>query len=155
MKSCPSTSSDSETSTVGRVTELSLVLDALRRIRQNVGLSACCEVPLLGRCVDLAYAKGKFIVTVEFKLRDWRRGLVQARDHLLGADFAYICMPKRTITDRMRGEFIRAGVGLMFYREKGNWPFETVIEAAKSEDTWVVARSALLQHILSDGGKRT
>ena len=127
--------------------------DALRRIRENDGVSASCQIPLLGRCVDLAYAKGDSLVTVEFKLRDWRRGLAQARDHLLGTDYAYICMPKRSITHTMRGEFVRARVGLMFYREKGRWPFETVIEAPKSEDTWVVARSNLLQNILSDEGR--
>jgi len=149
MKSCLNTDSSSGNGKNGRPSEAGLVRGALRRIEKS-GLLACREVSLLGRCIDLAFVQQKRLITVEFKLRDWRKALSQAVDHLLGADHAYVCMPKRKVSDTMREEFCRVGVGLFFYRARGDWPFEIVIEAPKSNETWSAARSLLLHRIRSN-----
>lgn len=127
--------------------ERSLVIDAFNRLKKESVQFVCCEVPLLGRCVDLAYMMKKSLFAVEFKLHDWRRAIQQARDHRLAADFAYICMPEREITTEMRNEINEAGVGLMFYKKNKGWPFEEVIKAPKSKETWSVARSDLAEYI--------
>ena len=132
--------------------EHDLVLSALKRILGRGGIIVSPEVPIMGRSVDLGYVKDGILTTVEFKLHDWRRALIQARDHLLGADFSYICMPKRTISEEFRQQCTRAGVGLLFFLEKGSWPFETVIEAPRSRETWTIARSAAIDHITSTQG---
>jgi len=149
MKSCPNTNSSSGNGKNRRWSEAHLVQGALRRV-EKAGLLACREVSLLGRCVDLAFIQQKRLVTVEFKLRNWRKALSQAVDHLLAADHAYVCMPRRVVSDVMREEFSKVGVGLFFYRGRGDWPFETVIEAPKSMETWSVARSLLLERIRSN-----
>ena len=100
--------------------EQSIVEDAYQRLKENVLIKACCEVPMLGRFIDLAYIKGNSVVAIEFKLHNWRRAIRQSYDYRLGADFAYICMPKRKITQKMRNELLAAGVGLKFYLEDGN-----------------------------------
>ncbi len=124
----------------GHVPESALVLDAYRRLRGRDDLWVCCHVPLLGRCADLAYATNEVLVTVEFKLRDWQRAVRQARDHRLAADLAYVCMPRRTITEAMRSRLIETGVGFLAFVEHGDWPFETILEAARSEETWRLLR---------------
>jgi len=132
------------------LTEAALVDNAYNRLRKTSGLYACRAVPLLGRCVDLAYIQKGNIVTVEFKLNAWRRAIRQARDHRLGADLAFVCIPERKVSHQMREEFLRAGVGLLFYSKKGKWPFRIILDAPKSTETWSVARQRVFSY-LHDG----
>lgn len=134
--------------------EIHLVRNAFERLKNIRGVRVCCEVPLLGRSVDLAYSQSGLLTTVEFKLHDWRRGITQARDHLLGADYAYICMPKRNVSDNLLKEFEEAGVGLLFHRRNGSWPFEMVFKAPRSRETWKVARKTVLEYICYRKGNR-
>lgn len=134
--------------------ERTIQLDCVRRLREVSSVSVGLEVPLLGRVVDLVYIHGGDVFTIEFKLRDWRKALSQARDHLLGADYAYICMLRRRVTDALREGLEDAGVGLLFYKDGSQWPFEEVISAPKSKDTWSVAKSMLIEYVNDDQGRR-
>lgn len=129
--------------------EARLVKRAFQKLGKNPNVTVRCSVPLLGRCVDLAYLHESCLVTVEFKLRDWRRALRQARDHRLATDYAYVCMPRREIPTAMRQEFIRLGVGLSFYSNRGDWPFEIAVQAPRSCETWSVARAWLCGYLRS------
>ncbi len=128
-------------------TEHAIVGDSFQRISKRKTIKACREVPLLGRCVDLMYISGNSLIAIEFKLFDWRKAIMQSYDHKLGADFAYICILERKVTTNMQKEFQQAGVGLIFYREKGRWPFELVIKAPKSNETWPAVRSRVASYI--------
>ena len=130
-----------------RQSELSLVLDAYRRLRGRANLSVRCHVPVLGRCADLAYVTNDVLVTVEFKLHDWQRALRQARDHRLAADLAYVCMPRRTITDAMRKRLLEHGVGFFAFVEQGDWPFDVILDAARSDDVWQVLRRETCNYV--------
>ena len=114
-----------------------------------------CEVPILGRSVDLAYLTEEEVYTVEFKLRDWRRAIRQARDHLLGTDYAYICMPRRKVSDAMMSELQSVGVGLLFFCDEGDWPFEEIVEAPRSQVTSEIARKWTVEYIQNNEGQRT
>ena len=115
-----------------RLSERTLVRKSLIAINNNRSMPVCCEVPILGRSVDLAYVHDQVLITVEFKLRDWRRAIVQALDHMLGADYCYVCMPKRSVSELMRLELEKTGIGLLFFQEDEEWPFAEVIEARRS-----------------------
>ena len=134
------------------VSEKYLQYDALKRIHNSGLKSARLEVPLLGRIVDLVYVKKDCVVTVEFKIHDWRRALKQAKDHLLGADYSYICMPERTVSDELKDELKISGIGLVFHRENGDWPFDIIIDAPKSKETWNVAKLHLIEYLDSKKG---
>ncbi len=138
--------------TTGKRTEYELVLDALRRLDSCPGIEVSHEVPILGRSVDLAYLHGGDVVTVEFKLNDWRRAVNQARDHLLGADYSYVCMPERRLSTVFIDALKREGIGLLFYRSDGAWPFEAIIDAHRSEATWEIAREEVSQFIRANQG---
>lgn len=129
--------------------ERPLVTGAYERLQGLPGLTVCCDVPLLGRCVDMAYIREGMLTTVEFKVRDWRRAILQARDHQLAADYCYICMPRRNVSDALRAQLASTGIGLTFYREKGTWPFELIVEAERSHDTWDAARSQTWTYVES------
>jgi len=121
--------------------ELTLVRDAFERLSQTSNVRVACNVPLLGRCVDMLYMKDEAVFSIEFKLRDWKRAIKQARDHKLAADYAYVCLPKRESVTHMLPAFRAHGIGLMFFADDGDWPFEVVEEAPRSEETWTVARN--------------
>ena len=131
--------------------EWELVLEAYERLQAAPRVGVSCHVPLLGRCVDLVFIRRRVVTTVEFKLTDWRRAIRQARDHRLGADYAYVCMPTRQVTDPMREELAEAGVGLVFYSEDGDWPFKIVVRAPRSTETWQHARDAVVEYVRSNG----
>lgn len=132
------------------VTERTLQFDSLERIRNIASISVKHEVPLLGRIVDLVYLQNGRVFTVEFKMRDWRRAIMQAKDHLLGADYSYICMPKRKISKNFKAELKKAKIGLVFHKEVGDWPFEVMIEAPQSNDTWEVARNDIIKYLIGE-----
>jgi len=96
--------------------------------------------------------KGR-LITVEFKIHDWRRAIRQARDHRLAADLAYVCMPKRQLTSALREDLRKNGVGLFFFCQDPRWPFELVVEAPHSRDTWTFANSALRTYVLTHKGR--
>ena len=133
--------------------ESDLVLDSYQRIRLQYGLQVCCEVPLLGRSVDLAYIRGRYLFTFEFKMQDWRKAIKQARDHKLATDYAYICMPSRRITERMREALEEAEVGLAFYKNDSEWPIQIAIKAPMSKDVWKVARTRVWKYIKANQEK--
>jgi len=138
-----------------RKTEREILISAYKRIKKRSTIDACCDAPLLGRCADLVYIAKNKLFSVEFKLKDWKKAIKQARDHRLGADYAYICMPERKVSVEMREEIRRSGLGLIFYRKQGRWPFKEIIKAPKSIDTWKIAYINLRRYVLSkQSGKR-
>jgi hypothetical protein len=91
----------------------------------------------------MLYMKGEAVFSIEFKLRDWKRAIKQARDHKLAADYAYVCLPKRKDVTSLLPAFRAHGIGLLFFDDDGDWPFEVVEEAPRSGETWTVARNEI------------
>lgn len=123
-------------------TEQAYVLDAYKRLRKN-GVPSLWEAPVMGRSVDLVYLDGDDLITIEFKLKDWRQGLRQARDHQIGGDFAYLCVPGREPSEALLTAANEAGVGLLRFSEDREWPFEVVQPATRSSLMWPVIREQL------------
>ncbi|MFW9879751.1 MAG: hypothetical protein ACFFG0_42290 [Candidatus Thorarchaeota archaeon] len=70
------------------------------------------EVPLYNRCIDAVLLKGDELITIEFKIKDWRRGVRQIKTHLLAADYSYLCMPERKIPPELIDMLSKIGAGL-------------------------------------------
>ena len=129
------------------ISELQLVKKAHKRLLRSAEIDVCLDVPIMGRCVDLAYLCKGEITTIEFKLKDWKRALKQARDHMLGADYCYICMPERSITDYFKTEIESSGIGLLFFRNEEGWPFQIIVEAPRSRQVWEVVHNKTKEYI--------
>lgn len=119
--------------------EQGYVLEAYKRLRVN-GFPSRREAPVLGRSVDLVYLDGHILITIEFKLSDWRKGLLQARDHQIAGDYAYLCMPGRKPSTRLRLEASVYGVGLLELRPGTHFPFSVIQPASRSSITWTAIR---------------
>jgi hypothetical protein len=98
------------------------------------------EVPLYNRVIDAVLLKGDCLITVEFKIRDWRRALGQIKTHLLAADYAYLCMPKIKVPEALMSLLSRMGVGLWLF----DIDSKTLAESLKAEP------SCLQQSILKE-----
>lgn len=118
-------------------------LVALRRL----GIPCAWEAALLGRSVDLALLQTNALWTVEFKKRDWRRALEQARDHLLGADYAYVCLAECQPSPAFLHAARDAGIGVLRLHSRNGWPFEVVAKAPRSRETVAFARDRVIKQL--------
>lgn len=127
--------------------EQEIVDNVFQELRKTLHTPILLEVPMIGRVVDLAYLKKNQIVTIEFKIKDLNKAVVQAKDHLLGADFVYICIPPRKIPSQMK-ELLKAnGIGLLFYMREEKKLLKTIIRAKQSKEVWPVLKTEVLDYI--------
>jgi hypothetical protein len=74
------------------------------------------EVPFFSRCIDLVLlTKCEEIIAIEFKVKDWRQAIEQAKNHMLGADKVYICLPQRKPSESLINELLAEEIGLFLY----------------------------------------
>jgi len=130
------------------MTEAQVVIDAVQKIKSVVPYLKC-EVPILGRSADFVCVDNNSLLSIEFKLHNWRKAIKQAKDHQFAADYAYVCMPERNITDLMREAFVLSGIGLYFYVENTIWPFKEIIPAKKSACTWEPVKTKTMKYLLA------
>jgi len=98
------------------------------------------EVPFMSRVIDIVILKPKSITTVELKLKNWRKAITQAKQHLIAADYNYICMP--ALNKNAKSELAENGIGFILYPEMG-----VIIRPKRSKYITSSAR----QHLLESG----
>jgi hypothetical protein len=109
------------------------------------------EVGLFNRSIDMVLLNDSDLVTVEFKIRDWRQAVRQIKGHLIAADFAYLCMPNRRVSDQLLELLTTYGIGLWLY----DFGMNTLIERVKprrSTSQWTYYRSSLISKLLEREG---
>ena len=106
------------------------------------------EVPFLSRCIDVILINEyDEIISIEFKISKWRHAIEQAKNHKLGADKAYICLPERNISEVLKKAVTDAGIGLfLFDSSKSNMIYEA-IPAPSQKKNIPVFRNILLETI--------
>lgn len=105
------------------------------------------EVPMLGRSIDLVLLKKNKIISIEFKMNDWKRAVKQAKDYQLASDYVYICMPRRKTSDALIKTLKTNGIGLLFPQLDSEWPFEEIVKAKVSQRKWRVAHKNLKTYL--------
>ncbi len=122
------------------MTENEMVQDCYNKLK---GLSIYkeihLEVPYMSRCIDMILIKNNDdIITIEFKLTNWKKALKQAKTHKYGANKAYICMPEPA--KGFKSNFIKLlkkmDIGLYKYNPQKNMPLEIIQLAKESQDRW-------------------
>jgi len=106
------------------------------------------EVPFLSRCIDVILINEyDEIISIEFKVSKWRHAIEQAKNHKLGADKAYICLPERNISEVLKKAVADAGIGLfLFDSSKADVIYEA-IPAPSQKENIPVFRNILLETI--------
>lgn len=126
-------------------TEQTLIDAAVSKLL-DLGLEVHEGVPCLSRCIDLLILTDDDKLAIEFKLKDWKRALEQAKDHRLAVDKAYVCLPPRKVSLAMVNAFAEAQVGLYILNDEGDgWPFREVVPAPVSDVKWSIAEQWLLE----------
>lgn len=128
------------------MTEAQILKFAKKKLDER-GLKVFIQVPFLSRCIDMVILDGEEVISIEFKLHDWRKAIVQSRDHLLGVDRAYICIPARENISKILLENLKEhGIGLYFFYRDSE-PLKEVLPAQKSDLIWPTTRQWLLNTI--------
>ena len=118
-----------------RLTEESLVAAAIGFLEDN-GWALVMEVGALTRSVDAAGIDNEGrIIAIEFKLRDWRRAVVQAKDHLISCEHVAICMPRVNPSPELRSQLETLGIGYLAY-DHVTGQVEMVLPPRRSEIYW-------------------
>lgn len=138
--------------TIKKEKEYDIVTHVFQELKKTLHAPMLLEVPMIGRVVDLAYLKNNYIFTIEFKVKDLKKALKQAKDHLLGADFVHICMPPRKITKHVQESLKTSGIGLLFYVKGEKSSLKTIIKAKKSKEIWPVLRTEIVEYIKAGQG---
>jgi len=74
------------------------------------------EVPFLSRCIDIVIITNELkSITIEFKIKNWRKAIEQAKNHKLGADKSYICLPEKKINNELFRLLQQEQIGLFIY----------------------------------------
>lgn len=106
------------------------------------------EIPFLSRCIDVVLVTDEDeIISVEFKVNKWRHAIEQAQNHKLGADKAYICLPKRSVTKALRTAVEQAGIGLYLLDPDAEKVIYEAIPAPQVKYNIPVFRSMLLDNL--------
>jgi hypothetical protein len=95
--------------------ELDMVMDCYTFFKNVIDFEhVVLEVPFLSRCIDMVLInRNGVIFTIEFKVGNIRQAIKQVRDHSLGADYAFICMPEKKKIDM---ELLKSeNIGLFSY----------------------------------------
>lgn len=96
------------------------------------------EVPFLSRSIDMVLVTHKNeIVSIEFKLKNWKQAIKQALDHKNGADRAYICMPEPPMgfNELFIKKLKETGIGLIEFNPADE-EINFIIEAEKNDSRW-------------------
>lgn len=134
-----------------RKSEEMMVLESKKLLLMNQNLIVAREVPMLGRSIDLVIRKGRTLISIEFKVHDWRKGIKQAKDYLFASDYSYICLPEnKKVTPRLLSYASEHGVGIFLFRSEKEWPFVEILKPRKSTKKWRFARIELFRS-LRDG----
>ena len=102
----------------------------------------------MSRCIDLVMIDTEgIVISEEFKVKDWRHAIEQAVNHKLGADKAYICISKRTVTEKLSDAIYQAGIGLLFFDSERSDSIYEVIPAPKQFSNIPAFKQILLENM--------
>jgi len=102
------------------------------------------QIPIYYRVIDFGGIKNGVLVGIEYKLKDWKRAIWQAHGHRLTFDYLYILLPKRKISQALRMEAKRVGIGVLLFNGKG---IEIAIKPKRQRMTWNPRRKEVVKWI--------
>lgn len=129
--------------------ELEMLSEGLSFFKNNQSYKVVKqEVPFLSRCIDVVLInEDDEIISIEFKISKWRHAIEQAKNHKLGADKAYICLPERHMSDVLKQAITDAGIGLLLFNSSKEEKIHEAIPAPSRKENIPVFRNILLDTI--------
>lgn len=87
---------------------------------KNKNIDFKTEIPYEGTRVDLGYWNKKYLYGVEFKLKNFRKVLYQARRIQNLFNFVYICMPDNVLNKEKINICVENNIGLLAFNSRLN-----------------------------------
>ncbi len=100
------------------------------------------EVPNMGQSVDVVIDIDDRLIFVEVKVKNWSKALEQCRAHEMVADYIYIAIATKCISDDLLVQAKNKGYGIIHF----NWDtsrWEIVEESCKNDNIWIPQRLIL------------
>lgn len=108
------------------------------------------EIPFMSRIIDLVLLENESIVTIEFKIHNWRRAINQMLEHRIASDFCNLCMPKDGVTisklNMIKNELSIYGFGFYLWDDKEK-NLATVFKGEKNQTICEIASNKLFENI--------
>lgn len=95
------------------------------------------QVPNHERVIDFGGIKDNFFIGIEYKLSNWKIAIWQAHAHRLIFDYLYILMPMRKISEALRVEAKKVGIGVLLFDGK---EINIAIKPKKQRLIWILKR---------------
>lgn len=139
---------------LSNLTELEQV-ELSKKILSKKNLKIFTEVPLFSSSVDMITLNNKKeIFAIEFKLRNWKKAIEQAKKHKIAVDYTSICIlkPKNKITrEKIEYKCNKEKIGLIYFDfdQDGNPELYEAVKPKKSEICWNIQKEDLLNRLLT------
>ncbi len=88
------------------------------------------EVGLFNRNIDMLLLSNQTVLSIEFKINDWKKAIEQIDDYMLISDYTYLCMPQRKISEKLTHILNEKGIGLLLYDQTDDDVTEKIIPKA-------------------------
>lgn len=115
---------------------------------------AFLEIPFMSRIIDLVLLENEYIVTIEFKIKDWRKAINQMLEHRIASDLCALCMPQERVSNSklnmIKNELSIYGFGFYIWNEKDK-NLTTVLKGQKNYTISEIASNKLLENIKEQG----
>lgn len=92
--------------------ELALVAAMCAFLRVD-GYRPRLEVPNMGQYIDIVATRGRWVLAIEAKLRDWGRALKQINGHYVVADFLAVGLVGKAVSSKLLDKASKHQVGII------------------------------------------
>ncbi len=128
-----------------KITEIDLVKKLSRHLGRK-GYDVFLEIPNMGQSADVVAQKGRWITITEVKLSNWTRALSQCKNHEVIADYIYITVATKKVSERLVVEAERRGYGIIHYNDKTQ-RFTILLKASINRRIWKPQRKIFLKKL--------
>ena len=104
------------------------------------------EVKIFTRSIDIVLKKGNEIISIEFKLSNWKKAFELILDYQLVTDYSYLCIPKKNLRESTLNILKERGIGLLSY-DNQNGLLKELIKPSLSKEKVDFYREYLLTKI--------
>ena len=100
------------------------------------------EVPSMGQSVDIVAKRGRYLSFIEAKIVSWKRGLEQCNPHQIVADYVYIAIATKKISDTLYNQAKDLGYGIIHYDIKTE-SVDSILKPKLNKHIWPPQRQHL------------
>ncbi|MGC1122900.1 MAG: MmcB family DNA repair protein [Candidatus Methanofastidiosia archaeon] len=96
------------------------MVEKIKIFFEEKGFKVVTEVPMLSKRIDVVCIKPQedYVIAIEAKLRNWKKGIRQASTYRVGSDFVYLAI-HRKFSHRVNKTLLKkASVGLIIVDQK-------------------------------------